>query len=30
VDMDPGTYGVRVEDAAGGTGSANVEFYEVE
>ena len=30
VDMDPGTYGVRVEDAAGGSGSANVEFYEVE
>jgi hypothetical protein len=30
VDMDPGTYGVRVEDAGGGTGSANVEFYEVE
>ena len=27
VDMDPGTYGVRVEDAAGGTGNANVEFY---
>lgn len=30
VDMEPGTYGVRVEDAAGATGSANVEFYEAE
>jgi hypothetical protein len=30
VDMDPGTYGVRVEDAAGSQGNANVEFYEVD
>ena len=30
VDMAPGTYGVRVEDAGGSAGNANVEFYEVE
>ena len=30
VDLDPGTYGVRVEDAGGAQGNANVEFYEVE
>ena len=30
VDMEPGTYGVRVEDAGGSAGNANVEFYEVE
>ena len=30
LDLEPGTYGVRVEDVAGGTGSANVEFYEQE
>ena len=28
IDLEPGTYGVKVEDAAGGTGSANIEFYE--
>ena len=30
VDMAPGTYGVRVEDAGGSAGNANVEFYEVD
>jgi hypothetical protein len=30
VDMEPGTYGVRVEDASGAQGNANVEFYEVD
>ena len=30
VDLEPGTYGVRVEDAGGAQGNANVEFYEVD
>lgn len=30
VDLSAGTYGVRVTDAAGGTGHTNVEFYIVE